>query len=370
MAVRDAIIQKFGGTKAFVPKSELGFHQHQDRQVENQANQGAGPTTAITDAAHQELMNMKAQRDAKGPDYSRNMPKYCTFTATGEDTRGAENPYRTDAPPPEYLKGDGKGIQQSIKDRFFGVDDNHAQSILNKHEGKVKQQLTPPEDQEIKTLWIGGVEDTIQEEHLKNVLGTYGDIVRVHIVKNSKCAFVEFATRAQAEQAAAASEGSFDINGISCRVSWAKKKSPSSDDPSSNYPSVVQPPVAGASPEAYANYQQYVWQAWQQYYAQQAAMAAAQQQTTTGGASTPSTASASASSYVGSSSQGVANHSATMPIPPIPPPPGASANAQESSGRGGPAKKSGGTKERQQATAPYYPSMDPTRVGSRVVEGS
>lgn len=360
VAVRDAIIQKYGGQKAFVPKSELGFHQHQEK-LENSGASSAG-NDQLTDAAHAELMKMKAQRDAQGPDYRRNMPKYCTFTAKGEDTRGAENPYSTQPPPPEHMQGDGKGIQQSIRDRFFGVDDKQASSMLNKHEGKVQQQIEPPADQDIKTLWLGGIEESIEEQHLRSTFSEYGEIVRVHIVRNSKCAFVEFASRAQAEQAAAASQGSLTINGYNCRVSWAKKKSPDSENQSDNAanPTLVQqPPQPGSSPEAYANYQQYVWQAWNQYYAQQQAMAAAQQQ----GAS--STASASNNS----SSQGSTHATQLPPMPPMPPPPG-SADASKSSGKGGPAKKSGNKEERKQATTPYYPSMDPTRVGSRVVEGS
>ena len=56
--------------------------------------------------------------------------------------------------------------QQNIKDRYYGVNDPVANKMLRRAEEFSK--LTPPDDKDITTLYVGNVDATkISEEDLK-----------------------------------------------------------------------------------------------------------------------------------------------------------------------------------------------------------
>lgn len=44
-------------------------------------------------------------------------------------------------------------------------------------------------------LFVGGIDMNINEEHLRQVFSTYGELVSVKIPAGKKCAFVQFANR-------------------------------------------------------------------------------------------------------------------------------------------------------------------------------
>jgi pre-mRNA-splicing factor RBM22/SLT11 len=60
----------------------------------------------------------------------------------------------------------GVNIDERIRERFHGVNDPIAKKILD----RVKEANLPkaPEDPNITTLFIGGIEDAISEEELKS----------------------------------------------------------------------------------------------------------------------------------------------------------------------------------------------------------
>lgn len=58
---------------------------------------------------------------------------------------------------------------QNMKDRYYGVNDPVANKMMKRADGWAK--LTPPEDKDITTLYIGNVDpQKITEEDLKYVL--------------------------------------------------------------------------------------------------------------------------------------------------------------------------------------------------------
>ena len=58
---------------------------------------------------------------------------------------------------------------------------------------------------------------------------TYGALKKVHVMKEKKCAFVTFAEREEAEEAAKQKCGAlgFEINGVKMKCMWGKSKSES-----------------------------------------------------------------------------------------------------------------------------------------------
>jgi pre-mRNA-splicing factor RBM22/SLT11 len=101
------------------------------------------------------------------PSAKRNLPHVCTFFLKGECNRGKACPYRHDnitEEELESLKKGGGSIDDRIKERFNGINDPVAKKILS----KVKESHLPqaPADLNITTLFIGGIDDTVDEDEL------------------------------------------------------------------------------------------------------------------------------------------------------------------------------------------------------------
>jgi pre-mRNA-splicing factor RBM22/SLT11 len=96
------------------------------------------------------------------PYYKRNLAHICSFFVKGECKRGAECPYRHELPDddPELSK-------QNFKDRYYGKDDPVAKKMLNRIDD---YGLKPPQDPDIKTLYLGNVPPTISEQDIRYVL--------------------------------------------------------------------------------------------------------------------------------------------------------------------------------------------------------
>nr|GMD92913.1 zinc finger CCCH domain-containing protein 49-like [Ipomoea batatas] len=71
----------------------------------------------------------------------------------------------------------GELSQQNIKDRYYGVNDPVALKLLNKA-GEMPS-LEPPNDESIKTLYVGGVDARITEQDLRDQFYAHGEIESV-----------------------------------------------------------------------------------------------------------------------------------------------------------------------------------------------
>ena len=117
----------------------------------------------------------------------RNRAQLCSFFARGECTRGAECPYRHEMPLT------GELAEQNIRDRYYGINDPVAHKMMRRLGERVK--LEPPEDPEIKTLYVGNIEQNWKEDDLREVFEKHGDVTAVRVVHAKSCAFVTFSTR-------------------------------------------------------------------------------------------------------------------------------------------------------------------------------
>ncbi|KAL7582146.1 hypothetical protein Lser_V15G46190 [Lactuca serriola] len=162
---------------------------------------------------------LKLQRTT--PYYKRNRAHICSFFIRGECTRGAECPYRHEMPETGELS------QQNIKDRYYGVNDPVALKLLNKA-GEMPS-LEPPEDESIRTLYIGGLDARVTEQDLRDSFYTHGEIESVKIVSQRACAFITYTTREGAENAANELSNKLVIKGLRLKLMWGRPQAPKLD---------------------------------------------------------------------------------------------------------------------------------------------
>ncbi|XP_076915360.1 zinc finger CCCH domain-containing protein 40-like [Bidens hawaiensis] len=162
---------------------------------------------------------LKLQRTT--PYYKRNRAHICSFFIRGECTRGAECPYRHEMPVTGELS------QQNIKDRYYGVNDPVALKLLSKA-GEMPS-LEPPEDETIRTLYVGGLDARVSEQDLRDNFYSHGEIESVKMVLQRACAFVTYTTREGAEKAAEELSNKLVIKGLRLKLMWGRPQAPKVD---------------------------------------------------------------------------------------------------------------------------------------------
>lgn len=114
----------------------------------------------------------------------------------------------------------GQSVEQSIRDRFHGVNDSLAGKMLNKI--KKHEKPSPPENQNITTLFIGGVDETLLESDIVEFFMKYGKVKGIRIRLKSSCAFICFEERSSAEIAMDHLFDKLFIKEKKLKLLWAK----------------------------------------------------------------------------------------------------------------------------------------------------
>ncbi|CAL9111960.1 unnamed protein product, partial [Musa acuminata var. zebrina] len=78
------------------------------------------------------------------------------------------------------------------------------------------------------TIFVGGLDTNVTDDHLRQVFSPYGEIVYVKIPVGKRCGFVQFASRANAEEALRMLNGT-PLGGQNIRLSWGR--SPANKQP-------------------------------------------------------------------------------------------------------------------------------------------
>nr|KAJ0197231.1 hypothetical protein LSAT_V11C700371940 [Lactuca sativa] len=193
-----------------IPKSDVNreyFAEEHDRK----ARAGLDYESSYGKARPNDTI-LKLQRTT--PYYKRNRAHVCSFFIRGECTRGAECPYRHEMPETGELS------QQNIKDRYYGVNDPVALKLLNKA-GEMPS-LEPPDDESIRTLYVGGLDERVSEQDLRDQFYTHGEIESVKMVVQRACAFVTYTTREGAEKAAEELSNKLVVNGLRLKLMWGR----------------------------------------------------------------------------------------------------------------------------------------------------
>ncbi|XP_058099557.1 zinc finger CCCH domain-containing protein 40-like [Magnolia sinica] len=193
-----------------IPKSDVNreyFAEEHDRR----ARAGIDYESSYGKARPNDTI-LKLQRTT--PYYKRNRAHVCSFYVRGECTRGAECPYRHEMPITGELS------QQNIKDRYYGVNDPVALKLLNK--AGDMPSLVAPDDESIKTLYVGGLDARVTEQDLRDHFYSHGEIESVRMVLQRACAFVTYTTREGAEKAAEELSNKLVIKGLRLKLMWGK----------------------------------------------------------------------------------------------------------------------------------------------------
>ena len=92
------------------------------------------------------------------------------------------------------------------------------------------EDILPPQDLNITSLFVTGVEDDLPEHAIRAFFTPFGQIRSLICSHRSHCAFVNYATRQGAEAAAEHCQGKAVIKGCPLRVKWGKPKPLDSTD--------------------------------------------------------------------------------------------------------------------------------------------
>ncbi|PKA65792.1 Zinc finger CCCH domain-containing protein 40 [Apostasia shenzhenica] len=100
------------------------------------------------------------------------------------------------------------------------VNDPVALKLLSKA-GEMSA-LAAPDDESIKTLYVGGLDARITEQDLKDHFYAHGEIESIRMVLQRACAFVTYTTREGAERAAEDLSNKLVIKGLRLKLMWGK----------------------------------------------------------------------------------------------------------------------------------------------------
>jgi pre-mRNA-splicing factor RBM22/SLT11 len=219
--VRDRVLKEAGasGAVSAVPQSMANrswYTAQQERALEQGQNL-VGEANALAVAKLEEMANM-------APRYERNMAKLCSFFAKGECNRGATCPFRHEMP----RDRNDPMAKQNTRDRFYGTSDPVANKIMGrqrKREDDQKKEDDDGYDKARATLYLRfqGEEPypTLTEPDIRDQLYSYGEIISVRIQSDKGQAFVEY-TQPEAAELAIASMNRKTLLERQIFVKWAR----------------------------------------------------------------------------------------------------------------------------------------------------
>ncbi|KAI4290204.1 MAG: hypothetical protein L6R35_000527 [Caloplaca aegaea] len=157
------------------------------------------------EAADENEKSGRASADARGQKMIAGAPgpvrTHDTRESRGFDSRG--DPYR---------KPRGGGI--SARRVFPGTAQVPPQP----------QDILPPQDRNITSLFITGVEDDLPEHAIRSFFTPFGTLRSVICSHRAHCAFINYATREGAEAAAEHCQGKAVVQGCPLRVQWGRPR--------------------------------------------------------------------------------------------------------------------------------------------------
>ena len=86
------------------------------------------------------------------------------------------------------------------------------------------QDILPPRDPNITSLFVTGVEDDLPEHAIRSHFSPFGTLRSIVCSHRAHCAFINYATRQAAEAAAEACQGKAVIAGCPLRVQWGRPR--------------------------------------------------------------------------------------------------------------------------------------------------
>jgi pre-mRNA-splicing factor RBM22/SLT11 len=219
--VRDRILKEHGsgGATSAVPQSmaNRAWYTAQQERALAQGQNMVGEVNALAAAKLQEMANME-------PRYERNMAKLCSFFARGECNRGSNCPFRHEMP----RDRNDPLSKQNTKDRFYGTNDPVANKILGRQrrrEEAAKKEDAEGYDKARATLYLRFEGDApypnLTEPDIRDQFYSFGEIASVRTQADKGQAFVEY-TQPEAAELAIASMNRKTLLDRKIQVKWAR----------------------------------------------------------------------------------------------------------------------------------------------------
>ena len=220
--VRDKILKEHGSAAAVaaVPQSRANrsWHTAQQERALAQGQTMVGEANALAIAKLEEMANME-------PRYERNMAKLCSFFARGECNRGANCPFRHEMP----RDRNDPMSKQSTKDRFYGSSDPVANKILGRKRRQEQEQQTRDADEGYDraraTVYLRfqgeGPYPVLTEPDVRDTFYAHGEIVAIRAQPDKGQAFVEY-TQPEAAELAIAAMNRKEFMGRIIYTAWAR----------------------------------------------------------------------------------------------------------------------------------------------------
>ncbi|KAL7616963.1 polyadenylate-binding protein RBP45 [Lactuca sativa] len=92
------------------------------------------------------------------------------------------------------------------------------------YQNNTSQGSQSEEDPNNTTIFVGGLDPNVTDEHLRQVFSQHGQLVHVKIPAGKRCGFVQFADRSCAEEALRMLQGT-QLGGQTVRLSWGRSPS-------------------------------------------------------------------------------------------------------------------------------------------------
>ena len=220
ISVRDAALKMV----APGPQSEVNrefFAQNHEREIE----EGRGlEGYSQTDDKARELLRRLAQTE---PYYKKQRRLEAEAEAGQKLLDGAEQPQQ-----PAALSEPGPIRTQAAKERpsAYASPYSRPSSGTKPPPRKTKptpikpSDILPPADQNIKSLFITGVEDDLPEHALRTHFAQFGALRSLVCSHRSHSAFVNYLSRESAEKAAEACQGKAVVAAVPLRVQWGRPR--------------------------------------------------------------------------------------------------------------------------------------------------
>lgn len=220
--VRDRVLREHGaaGATSAVPQSMANrawYTAQQERALE-QGQNTVGEANALAVAKLQEMAQMQ-------PRYERNMAKLCSFFARGECNRGDTCPFRHELPKDR----NDPMSKQDTKSRFYGTADPVANKMIGRQRAKESEAKRENDeegyDKARATLYLRFNGDApypqLTEPDIRDQFYSFGEIVSVRIQADRGQAFVEY-TQPDATELAIASMNRKSLLDRPIQVKWAR----------------------------------------------------------------------------------------------------------------------------------------------------
>ena len=209
ITVRDAALKMI----APGPQSEINREYYaQEHEKELEEGRGAVEAYEKTDEKARDLL----RRLANSEPYHK---KQRRLEAQGEGEQGPSS-----SSTEQKKSGYGPGPVRTSDSRKNATRPNRSARPVPGARPPQPSDWLPPQDPNITSLFVTGVEDDLPEHAIRTFFTPFGQIRSLVCSHRSHCAFINYADRESAEAAAASCQGKAAIQGCPLRVRWGKPK--------------------------------------------------------------------------------------------------------------------------------------------------